>query len=401
MLLTKDHITRLNDLSDQLEEIYEAIPTYQYTTPLNMSDEREKIAQAYMNGDEYNPQFRYADVPEGIEIPLIEFVKALDPEASYWEYLLHEDVTQSIASLIAIYRRDASLLTANSINSHGLPSKELVEDANVTLEQPTREQLPQDVDSTEAGEFIASALSKAGLTEWRVVFLEDMHARMMVRSSEKIVFIKNGASFSRGVLFRLVIHEIGTHVFRYENGVCHPLRLLRLGLKGYMVTEEGMATYNEARFSTQDLDTLRRYAARVIAAHLSLTHSFFEVFAHLVRKGLSTKEAYAVVTRAKRAFINTAEHGANVKDKAYLEGYRTVSRHLQNRPEDYSLLMSGKVSINMLPLLNDLREQGLLNAPRYLPHVFVQEQGADYNVDDSIRGKHKKESMPTGKGVVE
>ncbi len=47
-----------------------------------------------------------------------------------------------------------------------------------------------------------------------------------------------------------------------------------------------------------------------------------------------------------------------------------VTDHLRAHPADYDLLMSGKVSFEMLDWLRQLKAAGQLAPPRYLPHVL-------------------------------
>ncbi|MDT9278030.1 MAG: DUF1704 domain-containing protein, partial [Limnospira sp. PMC 737.11] len=153
-------------------------------------------------------------------------------------------------------------------------------------------------------------------------------------------------------------------------GQLQPLRLLRFGLTNYMLTEEGMATYHEYRYGVRNPDDTRRYALRVLAAHLSLTNDFHTVFCE-VAQHTTIEEAFDIVTRAKRGFEDTSAHGVHVKDKVYFEGFRLVSAHLTAHPEDYSLLMCGKVSIDMLPLMHALQADNLLYEPQYLPEMLI------------------------------
>ncbi|MBP0031499.1 tyrosine/phenylalanine carboxypeptidase domain-containing protein [Roseofilum sp. Guam] len=113
-----------------------------------------------------------------------------------------------------------------------------------------------------------------------------------------------------------------------------------------MATEEGLANYHEACYGVQSPADQRRYALRVIAAYLSLNHSFYDVFCELIQHTTFDK-AFAITSRAKRGFTDTSVPGCHVKDKVYFEGFRQVSAHLEQYPDDYSLLMCGKVALDM------------------------------------------------------
>ncbi len=368
--MNPQQVKRLNELSDELEIINASIKSTRYNASLNQLEEREKLFDYYAKKEPYNPQFVYADAPSGWEKPLQKFVNKLRPDDDPWEEILYRDVTRSIDYLQSIAAHDPGQISARSIAVHGIPSRELVALAyDELVDEGAFDDTPKPVSSSAAAAELRQALQQAGMDKWTVEVIDEMSAHMSVRSSERLVKIRSDASFDNQQIERLLVHEIGTHVFRYENGCVQPFRLVRLGLIGYMTTEEGMATYHESLHSLQDPRVYQKYALRVIAAHLSLTHSFYEVFVE-VAKYTDKLTAFEVVKRSKRGFRDTAEYGAHVKDKVYFEGFHLVSQHLNNHPDDYTLLMSGKVALYMLPLLRELKQANLLQEPAYLPSMF-------------------------------
>lgn len=370
-MLTATEIDHLNQLSDELEALYKPIRFTEYNAPLNRDSEQEKLFDAHAKGKAYQPQFVYNLLPDGLERPLIDFLKRLEPHRSPWEQILFDDVLDTIHALETLRTHDPATITANSVMTHGLPTRELVEAAYHTLQHIPAAPIPTVqhdslMSSEQAAHALRKALQRAVLTDWEVVVNPVMNARMMVRSTEQQVHVRAGTHFSPESVQRLLIHEIGTHVFRYANGVIQPLRLLRMGFAGYMMTEEGMATYNEHQHGVASIDADRRYALRVVAAYRALGASFYTVFEELL--AYTTKvDAFSIVQRAKRGFEDTAAYGSHIKDKVYYEGFLTISAHLQDNPADYDLLMTGKCSLKMLPAMRQLQADDLLEAPRYLP----------------------------------
>jgi len=361
-------IERTNRTADQLEKIYRSINSRPYTSPVNWLAEREKLISFWVNGSAYNPQFQYDSPPSNWTMELETYLQANRPE-SYWEQKLFEDAQQRLARFRSIETHDPKQVTELSIERYGAIPDALINSAYELLDE-TNEQNKNDqhepISAPEAARILSDALNKIGLARWNVVVEPRMAAKMNVRGAEQKINIQAGAFFSESQLARLLVHEIGTHVFRYVNGQANPLQILRLGLLDYLATEEGLATYHEERYGLLDLKTKRKYALRVIAAFLSLKDSFYEVFTHLTQF-TDPEEAFTIVTRVKRGIVDTSQAGADIKDKVYFEGLRKVSEHLNKFPDDYPLLMSGKISLQMLPHVRELRQAGLICEPRYLP----------------------------------
>lgn len=365
-------IERLNDLGDELESLEKPIKVSKFNTPLNKADEQNRLYAALDAGETYNPQFVYEEAPTDYDRPLIDFLRKLDPTLSAWEKLIFDQVVQILGELETLQTHSPAQITANSIQSSGLPTPDLVAAAQEYLQQNAEDIVERNIPAEDAADSLRSALARAQLAEWKVVVDPVMNARMMVRSVDKEVYVNANAEFNDSEIKRLLVHEVGTHVFRYVNGEAQPLRLLRKGLSGYIMTEEGMATYNETKYDVQDISVMRKYALRVICAYMALTHSFVEVFTNLIEY-TTRDEAFDIVTRAKRGFRDTSEYGAHIKDKVYFEGYRKVSTHLQENPEDYELLMSGKIKLEMLPAIRELQKHDAWTSPKLLPDLFFQE----------------------------
>lgn len=372
-MLDETQIKRLNELAAELELILKPIRLSDYDTPVNRGSEKEKSRTAQNTRKKYNPVFSYRDIPRDIEKPLIDYVKRLDPSNTPYEKLLYDDANFTLERIASLRTRRSSDISAQSIRLYGLPTRRIVSEAYSSLQSFKMNDKYREVGEVEAVEaqtHLKKALDRVGLSEWEVIITEKMQARMSVRSVEKQVKIRQDYKFTKQAIQRLLVHEIGTHVFRYSNGARQRLELLRLGLADYSMTEEGMATYHEQQYDLRDPIVARRYALRVIAAYKSLTSTFAEVMEELIEY-CDFDEAFDIAIRAKRGFVNTAEYGSYVKDKVYFEGFIKVQEHLEQHPDDYTLLMSGKVSLAMLPMLRSLRSDGHITSPQYLPQKLV------------------------------
>jgi len=210
------------------------------------------------------------------------------------------------------------------------------------------------------------ALSAVGLDTWAVVTSSTVTARMATKNTQRLIRVREDGAFSRRELRRLIVHEIGTHVFRYENASRQPIRLLAHGLDGYLRTEEGMAVWQEANAGLTSIAVMRLYALRYIACDAAVTGDFCAVVDALVPH-TSLAESYEIAMRVKRGLTDTSAAGGYLKDQVYFAGHRQVTRHLAGYPDDYPLLMASKWPVEQIGVLRRLRDNGLIEPPHFRP----------------------------------
>jgi uncharacterized protein (TIGR02421 family) len=371
--MNHSEVVRLNQLGDQLELLYKPLRLDPYNAPVNRDEEKAALFAAHAQGRPYNPQFTYNSTPDRWERPLAEFLRVeLKHGNTAWDALLISDAEHTLKAVQATTTHDPNSITQHTLELHGDISLELIVAARNVLATTDIAREEKSVSAESAAAVLQEGLIKAGLTDWKVLVDPAMVAKMNVRSVEKEVRVRQGEFFASEDIQRLLVHEIGTHVFRAVNGEAQPLRLLRMGFAGYMTTEEGMATFHEEHYGLKSNKDRRTYALRVLAAHLSLTQGFFEVFTY-ISEFTSRDEAFAIVQRAKRGFTDTSVPGSHVKDKVYLEGFLEISDYLEKHPEHYRYLMSGKVSTSMIHLLEKLDVDGVLTPPRCLPEMLINQ----------------------------
>lgn len=356
----------------QIEKIWEAIEaSYRlapYNAPLNRVEEYQKILNAYHDGQLYNPQFVYKSPPTYPVEQIRDFLAGLRPNHFPFEMIYYEKAQSELFAIQCIQTHDPGIITGTSCLAYGLPDHTLLDEArNILKERVTdiSEQV-QEFSAEAAAEWIGSVLREVGIQEWQAVVLEPMNARISVNRLDKQVKIRKGSTFSQSDLRRLIIHEIGVHLLRYENGTEQSIYLFRNSFPGYLETEEGLAVYSEAESGLLETETLRKYAGRVIAANLALNHSFGQVFQALASY-LGTETAFDITVRSKRGFMDTMQPGAHTKDIVYLKGFLSVRAHLLQHPDDYPLLFIGKFGLQHLPLVRSLLETGTILPAKLLP----------------------------------
>jgi len=346
------------------------IRTEQYFAPINLVLERDRTVEAFRSGLRYDPEFQY-ETPSSDAIESLRVAaRQIQGDNKIAERLVN-DLEETAELLIAALRRDNTAITQATVRSFGVPPHDLVANAHSLLQKYQEPQsVDRDRDAGEAADILHSALERSGLSDWAVLIEPRMSARMSVRPGTSELRINSDALFSESELDRLVVHELGTHVARTANGRSQPLELLGVGVPGYLATEEGLAAWHEQKWLGVDLATIRRYALRVIAIDLALQSGFWDTF-ETIASYVTPEEAFSIVQRAKRGMEDMRAPGSHVKDQVYLSGLREVEAHLQAQPNDYELLMSGKVGLDSLDVVSDLSVAGQLQPARFTPGSFL------------------------------
>ena len=216
------------------------------------------------------------------------------------------------------------------------------------------------------------------ITHYKNLFPE-LSAQVEVRDDITGILVSNG-HFLIGADARIpttrvqatLAHEIGTHVVTYYNGRSQPFHQLHAGMAGYEPLQEGLAVLSEYLIGRLDGSRLRLLAGRVLAVH-SLTQgaSFIETFRELNRgHGFSDGMAFNITMRVYRG-------GGFTKDAVYLRGLATLLNYLGDGG-DFELLLLGKISLEHVSLIEELKWRKVLKAgplrPRYLDNPEVVER---------------------------
>jgi uncharacterized protein (TIGR02421 family) len=188
------------------------------------------------------------------------------------------------------------------------------------------------------------------------------------------LLIPEAATFRADRVEPLLHHEVGTHVVTYQNGTRQPLKLLTIGLPGYDETQEGLAVLAEYLTGGLDPRRLRVLAARVVAVDKMLDGAeFLDIFESLqAEHRIPRKTAWIIAIRVVVA-------GGSVKDAIYLRG---ITRLLEALAEGISLdaLFVGKLALDHIPLIQDLLDREVLQAPWVRPR-WLDVPGAQERLD--------------------
>lgn len=183
------------------------------------------------------------------------------------------------------------------------------------------------------------------------------------------------AMFSDRDLRYLEVHEGWVHVGTTLNGAMQPYCFfLSKGSPSSSIIQEGLAVITEVVTFSSNPGRLLKITNRVIALD-KITHgaNFIDIYNYFLECGLAEAESYNQTVRLFRG--STPTGGPFTKDLSYAKGFVLIYNYIrfaigQKRVDSIPLLFSGKLILDDLPLLGELKERGILSPPVYLPPPF-------------------------------
>ncbi|MBI4152665.1 DUF1704 domain-containing protein [Candidatus Woesearchaeota archaeon] len=345
-------------LDDALLAAAKEIRPLYYIEPINEKEQK----QEFLAGKVKSPHFQYKPLkydPDQVQVQL-ESIEVPDGplgriyQTALRNVLLDNELIQK--------RGNKDIVRNNTHAMYGVPSGSLVAYADELLRQTPDVEATKEVAAESVKEALEHALISTGITDW-VVELSDKRLTTVYPAEKRITLCRT-RKFGDKDPARLCVHEVGVHTLRAVNGYEQPLKIFALGLPGYLPTEEGLTSYFEEITGNSDSETIRDYAARVIAVD-SVVKSldFRQTFDRLKGYRLTDDQSWNLAVRAHRA-------GGYIKDHVYLEGLLRV-RDFAKQGGDFKTLYVGKVGIDDLPLVRALLDEKVLAEARYLP-AFIK-----------------------------
>ncbi|MBI2392970.1 MAG: DUF1704 domain-containing protein [Deltaproteobacteria bacterium] len=204
------------------------------------------------------------------------------------------------------------------------------------------------------------------------VQVDDRLSAKVVAGTER-VRVRAGTSFRRTEVLGLFVHEVETHALTAQNGAAQRmLPFLKSGGPRTTRTQEGLAVFAEFHARAFSADRMRRIIRRVRLVEMAAQGAdFLELYRWLVEQGTPERDAWFDAQRICRGGL--IEGGAPfTKDASYLAGFCEVYNFLQiavrgGAREALHLLACGRIALDDLAVLHELRELGVLDAPALLP----------------------------------
>lgn len=183
------------------------------------------------------------------------------------------------------------------------------------------------------------------------------------------------AMFSDRDLKYLEVHEGWVHVGTTLNGALQPYCFfLSKGSPSCSVIQEGLAVITEIFTFSSYPGRIRKITNRVIALEkIYQGANFIDIYRYFIDCGLSEDDSYNHTVRLFRG--STPDGGAFTKDLSYAKGFLLIYNFIrfaisQRQVHSIPLLFTGKLVLDDIPLLMELKERDMLIAPVYLPPPF-------------------------------
>lgn len=314
------------------------------TQPINVEQEKKKVFEDRT----YNPQFRY-NKPINIT-SVANALKKIKTDYSVFGILLNQKRAEMLKKLEMYNAIGTNLFSQKSAELYGKPDRELVKKARKFLELDNEAYNGRNFNTISSVKKFIDSLLKFGY-KWKVAE-KDMCVGAAFNISTKTLYINKNRKFTENDLRRLIIHEIGTHIARAENAKKQRYKLFLIGFPNYLVTEEGLAVYNEEKAGLLTNDVLKNYAGRVAAVELSLSNSFSTVYNGLL-EFFDKNQAFNLVLRAKRGIGDTGRPGAYAKDYLYLKGKYLIEDFVKSGGKLNELYI-GKIGVQHTKLVKQI-----------------------------------------------
>jgi uncharacterized protein (TIGR02421 family) len=358
-------------VDQQLSEISEAFDFLLQVTPVN-SDQAWREFQE--GGCRSIPDFYYRPLPYHpsllkrrlFEVP-VERVE--DPTLAHLFWQKQSELDRQLTTL-----RDIGLraFRYGSLQLYGRPDEQLTSLATQILQTahgvtdvpapPATERLTAPKIAERAQAEVAGYHRQHPHFTASVEVCNHIAAGLMVTGN--ILYVSESFQLDPRQLEPLMHHEVGTHLLTYFNGRQQPFHHMYAGLAAYEGLQEGLAVLAEYFTGGLRVRRLRVLAARVLAVRLMLDAvPFPDAYQRLLNEaGLSPRAAFTAVLRAYRA-------GGLTKDYIYLRGLRDVLQYL-GEGHDLHPLFVGKIGLQHVPAVQELRRRGLIQAPALLPRYM-------------------------------
>lgn len=358
----------LRRLDNELYELVKGINILDSVTPVNYRLEKTAFFESNFSR---SPEFAYATQKvDSFCLKRSLFNLPVDTLAEAELNQLYSDVIESYVDKIDQYKSIGTPdFLYESFRYYGEPSEKDIRNANFILHLPDSE--PNSDAILCADEIVArlETFARAEGYEYQIKLEDSMIANALV--SGNTVKVNSSAQASETEVDALAHHELGVHLVTTLNARSQPLKILSMGCPVNTMTQEGLAILSEYLAGCMTLPRLKVLALRVLAVESMVEENDFKkTFMFLKEQhNVADDQAFTITSRVYRG-------GGFTKDYLYLQGLHQMLNAYENRP-DFNNLLSGKVSIEHLPVITRLIDKGYLLKPELISPAIAHPKDND------------------------
>lgn len=187
--------------------------------------------------------------------------------------------------------------------------------------------------------------------------------------------VRSDRFFSQRDIDLLEAHEGWVHVATTLNGLAQPVcTFLGKAAPRTTVTQEGLAVLTEMLNNRSHPRRLAKLMRRIEAIRMAEEGAtFLDVFHACRDDGVSDDDAWTIASRVFRG--STPTDGPLTKDLGYGKGLILTLMYVRmairfGRTDRIPMLFCGKVDLLDLPALHHLEDEGIIEAPAFIPPPF-------------------------------
>src|SRR3989338_1762771 len=294
--------------------------------PINLAAERN----LFFDNPTYCPQFIY----KKLDLDLNAVKKEIKKIPSQLDHPLVPLYLAKIKELnrkvLLLEARGTGRIQYHSERIYGRVNQELYQRATAYIKnyQPQGD-LSEELGLKKIEKILTQALAERKLNHWKIKVLENLAGDIVVNRANTI-YLRVGITFTENRLKALVAHEIETHIFRLENARLQNYKIFEVGTAHYILTEEGLAIYNQRLLNLPLGGKMIWPALNVVDIYLGRRMSFVELYQHLTGEySIDSDEAFKVCVKVKRGLANTEEPSSFSHDHLYFTGEQIINRFVK------------------------------------------------------------------------
>ncbi len=381
--LSKTELEKLKQAAAYLEEAEKRLPVLR-----TLSWDRAHADAFFKNGEKEPPNPEYPAVDPTPSLELVLRARAMidgSSEAHNW-LRRFADITEETALLLSVV--GTSMFHGHSRALYGGPTSPVADGKTTALDLAQRldtllSEFDAPAERMEPPAQLSAQELKKRLDDALPQYFGDAAPRIEVTlnvsakaaAGRDYIKLREDASFSDLDKQQLLQHEALVHIATGFNGASQPhFPILGEAYPGNARTQEGLAVFAEFISGALDPRRFKRLADRVIAINMSAEGADFIQLYQFFRERSGNDAPFEAFESARRVVRGGLVNGGGpfTKDSIYLQGLLEVHNYLRTvvRAGDAGyirLLFSGKIDLDDLAAMKFLREEGLLEEPRYLP----------------------------------